>query len=76
MAKVAHEDRLRIIGVIDEFEANPVAGGVLKGELSGLRCIRVGGYRVVYAAQDQKLVVLVVRIGPAARFIGNSRKSA
>ncbi|MFZ3042624.1 MAG: type II toxin-antitoxin system RelE/ParE family toxin [Thiobacillus sp.] len=63
LAKVAHEDRLRIIGVIDELKANPTAGGVLKGEFSGLRRIRVGNYRVVYEVQDQKLVVLVVRIG-------------
>lgn len=63
LAKVAHEDRLRIIGAIDELKSNPSAGGVLKGEFSGLRRIRVGNYRVVYEVQDQKLVVLVVRIG-------------
>jgi len=63
LEKVAREDRLRIIAAIDQLKTNPAAGGVLKGEFSGLRRIRIGNYRVVYEVQDQKLVVLVVRIG-------------
>lgn len=63
LEKVAQEDRLRIISAIDQLKTNPAAGGVLKGEFSGLRRIRIGNYRVVYEVQDQKLVVLVVRIG-------------
>ncbi len=60
---VAREDRLRIIAAIDQLKTTPTAGSVLKGEFSGLRRIRIGHYRVVYEVQDQKLVVLVVRIG-------------
>ena len=63
LEKVVREDRLRIIAAIDQLKTNPAAGGVLKGEFSGLRRIRIGSYRVVYEVQDQKLVVLVVRIG-------------
>lgn len=63
LEKVVREDRLRIIDAIDQLKTNPAAGGVLKGEFSGLRRIRIGSYRVVYEVQDQKLVVLVVRIG-------------
>lgn len=63
LEKVAREDRLRIIDAIDQLKINPTAGGVLKGEFSGLRRIRVGNYRVVYEVQDQKLIVLVIRIG-------------
>lgn len=63
LAKIARDDRLRIIDAIDQLAANPAAGGVLKGEYAGLRRIRVGDYRVVYEVQDQELVVLVVRIG-------------
>ena len=36
---------------------------VLKGELAGLRRIRVGVYRVVYEMLQDVLVILVVRIG-------------
>lgn len=63
LEKIAREDRLRIIEAIDQLKTNPAAGGVLKGEFSGLRRIRIGSYRVVYEVQNQKLVVLVVRVG-------------
>jgi mRNA interferase RelE/StbE len=63
LAKVEREDRLRIIDAIDQLATNPAAGGVLKGEYAGLRRIRVGNYRVVYEVQDQRLLVLVIRIG-------------
>lgn len=63
LAKIARTDRLRIIAAIDELKTNPAAGGVLKGEFSGLRRIRIGHYRVIYEVQDAQLVVLVIRIG-------------
>ncbi|MDP2821957.1 MAG: type II toxin-antitoxin system RelE/ParE family toxin [Sulfuritalea sp.] len=63
LEKIGREDRLRIINAIDQIKTNPAAGSVLKGEFSGLRRIRVGNYRVVYEAQDQRMVVLVIRIG-------------
>lgn len=63
LQKMPKEDRLRIITAIDLLKVNPAAGGVLKGEFSGLRRIRIGNYRVVYEVHDQKLVVLVIRIG-------------
>ncbi len=63
LSKIERADRLRLIDAIDQLATNPAAGGVLKGEYAGLRRIRVGNYRVVYEVQDQKLVILVVRIG-------------
>ena len=63
LARIAGEDRLRIIEVIDRLATNPSAGGVLKGEFGGLRRIRVGACRVVYELRDDVLMVLVVRIG-------------
>ena len=63
LQKIVLEDRLRIVAAIDQLAANPVAGSVLKGEFSGLRRIRIGGYRVVYEVQNQQLTVLVIRIG-------------
>jgi mRNA interferase RelE/StbE len=63
LEKIPKDDRLRVISAIDQLKTNPTAGGVLKGEFAGLRRIRIGSYRVVYEVQDQKLVVLVIRIG-------------
>lgn len=60
---IARDERLRLIEAIDRLADNPGAGSVLKGELSGLRRLRVGSYRIVYEVQAQQLVVLVVRIG-------------
>ncbi|MXS81667.1 type II toxin-antitoxin system RelE family toxin [Nitrosomonas oligotropha] len=63
LRNIAYEDRLRIIEAIDQLKINPAAGGVLKGEYSGLRRIRIGSYRVVYEVHDAQLTVLVIRIG-------------
>lgn len=63
LEKIPKSDRLRIIDAIDQLRTNPGAGSVLKGELSGLRRIRVGFYRVVYEVQDACLTILVVRVG-------------
>lgn len=63
LEQVAAEERRRIIAVIDQLAANPMAGSVLKGEFFGLRRIRVGNYRIVYEVREGQLMVLVVRIG-------------
>ncbi|MFZ5532946.1 MAG: type II toxin-antitoxin system RelE family toxin [Pseudomonadota bacterium] len=60
---IARADRQRLIEAIDRLADNPAAGSVLKGELSGLRRVRVGDHRIVYEVHDDQLVVLVVRIG-------------
>lgn len=61
--KVAKAERLRIVDAIDRLAENPEIGKLLQGELSGLRRIRVGDYRVVYVVERDALLVLVVRIG-------------
>jgi mRNA interferase RelE/StbE len=63
LAKITKPDRLRLIEVIDRLRDEPHAGGVLKGEFSGLRRLRVGSYRIVYEVVHDDLVVLVIRIG-------------
>jgi mRNA interferase RelE/StbE len=63
LTKIAKPDRLRLIEAIDRLRSEPHAGGVLKGEFSGLRRLRVGDYRVVYEVIDEELVVLVIRVG-------------
>lgn len=63
LKKIALKDRERLIVAIDALSTNPAAGGVLKGEFSGLRRLRVGDYRIVYEVDGEDLIVLVVRIG-------------
>ena len=62
LRRVAGPDRARIVAAIDRLAENPHLGAALKGDLRGLRRIRVGDYRVVYEIQDDELVVLVVRV--------------
>lgn len=63
LSKIPKTDRGRLIEAIDRLRSEPTAGGVLKGEFSGLRRLRVGTYRIVYEVVAEELVVLVVRVG-------------
>ena len=62
LEKVAKPDRLRIVNAIDRLAENPFLGNVLKGDLRGLRRLRLGDYRVLYEVRRDELVVLVVRV--------------
>ncbi len=61
--RVPKTDRQRILPAIDRLAEQPLAGSALKGDLRGLRRVRVGNYRIVYEVLDDVLVVLVVRVG-------------
>ena len=56
-------DRARVVAAIDGLRHNPLAGTQLKGQLTGLRRIRVGTIRIIYEVRNQELVVLVLRVG-------------
>jgi len=62
LKRINKPERTRIIHAIDQLPASPWLGKVLKGELSGLRRIRVGDYRVIYEIHEQQVLILVVRI--------------
>ena len=62
LARIDKPQRMRIIEAIDRLPDNPRGGKVLKGELSGLRRMRVGDYRVVYEIHEQQVLILVVRV--------------
>ena len=57
---VARPDRARIVAAIDRLAETPHLGAALKGDLRGLRRLRVEDYRIVYEIRDDELVVLVV----------------
>ena len=62
LARIATPARTRVAEAIDGLAENPFTGTALKGELRGLRRIRVGEYRIVYEIQEGELVVLVIRV--------------
>ncbi len=62
LARVPEAERRRIVREIDRLGDQPFKGSALKGELVGLRRMRVGNYRIVYETLDDALVVLAIRI--------------
>ena len=63
LSRISKPDRLRIVVGIDQLALNPYRGTALKGDLTGLRRIRVGSYRVIYEVRETQLIVLVVTVG-------------
>ena len=55
-------DRKRLVEAIDNLTDNPHVGKLLKGELSGLRRIRVGSFRVIYEINEGEILILVLRV--------------
>lgn len=63
LARLDVGTRRLLVEQIDRLTADPHVGTVLKGELDGLRRLRVGAYRIVFEVRNRELVVLVVRVG-------------
>ena len=63
LRRIAKPDRMLLVEAIDRLATEPCAGSALKGELAGLRRLRVGSDRIVYEVIHNELVVLVVRVG-------------
>ena len=63
LSRIPKAERSRLIQAIDRLRREPLAGGTLKGEFSGLRRLRVGDYRIIYEVLHEQVTVLVVRIG-------------
>ena len=61
LQRIEKADRERLIAAIDRLAEDPFAGSALKGELRGLRRIRVGDYRLLYEVRQHDLIVLVLR---------------
>jgi mRNA interferase RelE/StbE len=64
LSRVERRTRLRIAGVIEllAVDARPPGARMLRGGERGVWRVRVGDYRVIYTVEDQRLVVLVVRV--------------
>ena len=63
LSKIPHPDRKKIIAAIKILENDPHPAGSKK--LSGRAAwrMRIGNYRVIYEINDDKLIILVVKIG-------------
>ncbi len=62
LKRVAKPEQTRIVAAIDRLAESPHLGTALKGDMRGLRRIRIGDHRVLYEVRGDELIVLVVRI--------------
>jgi mRNA interferase RelE/StbE len=64
LERLPEEVRVRIAPVIDLLAEDPRPSGCkkLKGGKNVYR-IRVGHYRIIYTLEDDKLLIIIVRIG-------------
>ena len=64
LRKLPRKVQVRIVTRAEALAKEPRPPGVKKLEgMKGLYRLRVGKYRMIYQVQDERLVVLVVRIG-------------
>ena len=56
------DSQKRLIEAIDKLRDNPHVGKLLKGELFGLRRIRVGSFRIIYEINEGEVLILVLRV--------------
>ncbi len=57
------KDKRRILTAVEELPADPEKGSALKGKWTGLRRLRVGNYRIIYALLHEGFLIAVVRVG-------------
>ena len=64
LGKLARANRLRIVGAIELLSVDPRPPGakMLRGGEHGRWRVRVGDFRVIYAIEDDRLLVLVLRV--------------
>ncbi len=52
-----------VIGAIKELTQTPRPRGVEKVKSTGLWRIRQGDYRIIYAVDDNRQIIIIVRVG-------------
>ena len=60
---LAKDAQQRIVVAVESLKDEPLKGEQLSAEWKGLRRLRVGRYRVIYAFDGRQFLVLVVRVG-------------
>ena len=65
LIKLDRKARLRLVGAIEllSVQPRPPAAKMLRGGDDVRWRVRIGDYRIVYTIEDDRLVVLVLRLG-------------
>ncbi len=62
LAKLTRDDQKRIVLAVESLPASPLRGEPLSAEWKGLRRLRVGTYRIIYAFDGRTLLISVVAV--------------
>ena len=60
---LAKDAQRRVVEAVESLRDEPLKGEQLSAEWKGLRRLRVGRYRVIYAFDGRQFLVMVVRVG-------------
>ena len=65
LKKIPKADQKRIMIKAESLAENPFPSGYksLQGKLSGYYRIRSGDYRIVYSVDNEKITILILKIG-------------
>jgi len=64
LRKLARDVQVRILARVEALAKEPRPAGVKRlAGMKGLYRLRVADYRVIYRVRDDRLIVLVVRVG-------------
>mgnify|MGYP001770374361 CR=1 FL=1 len=63
LASLPREAQARVVHAVESLADAPLKGETLSADWKGLRRLRVGTYRVIYAFDGARLLILVVRVG-------------
>lgn len=63
LAAIPRSAQQRIVDAVESLRDEPFRGEQLAAAWKGLRRLRVGRYRVIYAFDGRQFLVLVVRVG-------------
>lgn len=63
LKKISASQQIKILRVIKGLSKNPHPKNCLKLAGSSYYRVRCGDYRIIYDIQDQKLVIIVLKVG-------------
>ncbi len=63
LAALPKDAQQRLVAAAEALATHPLKGEQLSGEWHGLRRLRVGRYRLIYAFDGARLLILIVRVG-------------
>ena len=63
LRSLPQKDQTKVFEAVGGLRSDPLAGRPLAADWKGLRRLRVGSYRVIYAFDGSDLKIAVVRVG-------------